>query len=604
MRSYDVSTTHGCSDPWMPSASAGRSARGVREQELQRFRRMRWQRWVGWISDWRLSACLRAAVALGTAIASAPAHGVGEAVNGFPNWRERVIHQWINRARVDPQVEMAACGGACGEAACYTPIAPLSWNLPLNRAARFHSDTMLRQSFFSHTSACTVVSNINSLYPDSCNGSAACACVGGTTSCSSTCTSFSSRIQLFGGSPYGEIIATPTDPNTAFYLWLFEPAGTTCSFTSQNGHRWLILKATNSVGVGVSGPAVGDFGNGSAPTKIPSGAHYPQQAATVNAWVNWYDTAAPQSASVNVAGQCSPMSLGRGTPQNGAYHAALTGFSAGCHRYYFSFVDSGGAPVTFPTTGSLAIGTGGSCPDWDSSRPPDCGAAPTSTATLTLTPSLTPTRSPTAAATATRTLTPTPSLSPTRTPTRTPTTALFTVSGTVTRYGSGLPLAGAAVRFKGPTGEYDIATDAAGGFSAQLAAGNWEIRPRMAAGSGGPVDEADAAAVLGATVGMISMPAEIALAADVSGSGRLSGFDAALILRRAEGNNEPFPAAVACGSDWALVPEPVPVANQVVTQPVMSLGDCTLGAVSYLPLNGNASGQNFTAARFGNVDGP
>jgi len=45
------------------------------------------------------------------------AFAVGESVNGFPNWEERVLHEWTNRARSDPQVEMIACGANCGDAA-------------------------------------------------------------------------------------------------------------------------------------------------------------------------------------------------------------------------------------------------------------------------------------------------------------------------------------------------------------------------------------------------------------------------------------------------------------------------------------------------------
>ncbi|HEY3056435.1 MAG TPA: hypothetical protein VGK31_10955, partial [Thermoanaerobaculia bacterium] len=37
----------------------------------------------------------------------------GESINGFPNWAERVLLEWMNRARVDPQKELAACGAAC-----------------------------------------------------------------------------------------------------------------------------------------------------------------------------------------------------------------------------------------------------------------------------------------------------------------------------------------------------------------------------------------------------------------------------------------------------------------------------------------------------------
>lgn len=582
---------------------------------------------------------LAAGLALAVVLLPVPARGVGEPVNGFPNWRERVIHQWINRARVDPQFEMAACGSNCGEGACYAPIGPLSWNLALNRAARFHSDAMLRQGFFAHNSACTVVPNIDALYPGSCNGSAACACVGGTTGCSSSCTSFSQRIQLFGGSPYGEIIASPTDPNTAFYLWLYEPAGTGCAFSQQNGHRWLILKATGSVGLGVSGPSVGDFGGANVPAKIPSGSHYPQQAATVNAWANWSDSVPPQSAAVNVGGQCLPMSLARGSGQNGAYHAALTGFGSGCHRYYFTFVDGSGATVTFPTTGSLAIGTGAACPDWDTSRPANCGTSgPTSTPTSTPTTSSTPTSTPTRTATVTRTPTRTPTSTPTRTPTRTPTTTstrtptrthtptrtltntptatgtvpptptptalLYTIAGAVTHSGSGEGIAGVTVRFESSALEFDVFTGPGGAFSVAVPPGNWEVSPYMEGGGGNAIDAADAYALLTATVGMIAVSPEMMLAGDVTGNGHLSGYDAALIGRRGQGNTETFPATDSCGgAAWAFIPEPASVPNQVITTPALSLGECTAGMLSYTPLSGDATAQNFSAVLFGDVDG-
>ena len=107
---------------------------------------------------------------------------VGEPVNGFPNWQERVIHEWINRARVDPQADLAGCGANCAEniGGCYTPQVPLIWDANAGRSARYHSAEMGLQSFFAHHSACTLVSNLNSLYPGSCDGSASCACVGGT----------------------------------------------------------------------------------------------------------------------------------------------------------------------------------------------------------------------------------------------------------------------------------------------------------------------------------------------------------------------------------------------------------------------------------------
>src|SRR5437899_39830 len=95
--------------------------------------------------------------------------GVPDA-QGFPSWAERVAYEWANRARSDPQVEMAACGANCTDAVCYTPVAPLAWANGLGHAARFHSDEMLHQSYLGHDSLCSVVVTINSAYPGSCNG--------------------------------------------------------------------------------------------------------------------------------------------------------------------------------------------------------------------------------------------------------------------------------------------------------------------------------------------------------------------------------------------------------------------------------------------------
>jgi hypothetical protein len=213
-------------------------------------------------------------VTLFTAVAVHAQTRVGESINGFPNWQERVVLEWINRARVDPQTEMSGCAG-CSEKACYSPIAPLMWSEQLNHSARFHADEMAKQRYFGHDSQCAVVGNINLFYPFACDGSASCACSGQTP------TPWYARVGLFGASPAGEIIAGTGDPNYAFNLWLTEPStGSLCAFGAQNGHRYLILTSTGGVGIGANASeAVGDFGGGPAPYKIPSAAHYPQQAA-------------------------------------------------------------------------------------------------------------------------------------------------------------------------------------------------------------------------------------------------------------------------------------------------------------------------------------
>jgi hypothetical protein len=308
------------------------------------------------------------------ALASLPAVGhaspQGEAINGFPNWGERVLHEWTNRARCDPAIEMLQCGSNCGEGACYTPNPPLAWSYNLNRSARFHCDEMIAQGYFTHDSNCALPANISALYPSSCNGASTCACSAPTPH-----TTWSQRISLFGVNPSAEVISGSSDPVQAFYLWLYEPfPSTVCAYTfgpPTNGHRWTLLNSTGSLGAGkVGARAVIDFtATSPAPYKIASGTHYPRQAASVDVWANWYDSSGPLSARVCVDGTSYPLSLMRGTPQNGAWSTAISGVGNGCHRYYFVFQDSTGTIVEYPATGSLGIGPA-NCADWDTSRPP------------------------------------------------------------------------------------------------------------------------------------------------------------------------------------------------------------------------------------------
>jgi hypothetical protein len=304
-------------------------------------------------------------------LAPCPASAVGEGVDGFPNWAERALHQLANRARVDPQLELQSCGTNCAEKACYAPEAPLYYEHALNRAARFHAAHQSVNGYFAHNSACTLVADVDARFPDLCNADASCSCVGGVEACSGACTAWDARIQLFGSSGSGEIIASPSDPESAFYLWLFEPSSApACSFSQTNGHRWLLLRSSGAVGFGVSGYSVGDFSSGGDLHEIPSGSHWPRQAASVETWASYYADAGPRAARVDVDGVCTPMQLARGTEQNGAYQAVVPGVGSGCHRYYFQFETDGGDLVTFPETGSLGIGPAGSCPDWSSERPP------------------------------------------------------------------------------------------------------------------------------------------------------------------------------------------------------------------------------------------
>lgn len=310
----------------------------------------------------------------------------GEPDGVFPNWQERWFHQLHNRARCDPQHEMAECGPDCAEGACYLPTKPLTWTSELNRAARFHSENLTSSICgMMHNSPCTLVTSIGTLYPDSCDGGVSCACESGTENCSGGGTSVWGRISLFDTTGHGEnILSTAQDLNSAFYLMLFQSTSDpTCGphGSSDNIYRHNILngpyQSTDSLGCGIANDFITcDFGPGPDTGRIPSGSHYPHQASSVEFWTNWYDVVGPSAASVNVEGNCHPMTLGRGSATNGAWTAGVSGVDSGCFRYYFEFVDSNGFSVTYPTSGSLAIGSGAGCPDWDLWRPAACLGSP------------------------------------------------------------------------------------------------------------------------------------------------------------------------------------------------------------------------------------
>lgn len=317
-----------------------------------------------------LAAILAAAV-------PATAFAAGEPVDGFPSWSERVVHVWVNRARADPQADLAGCPN-CGEAACYEPTGPLGHDHNLTRAARFHSANLaLSGSGLQHDSPCTLVADIATQYtPGPCDGNPACACEGGNATCGAGgCTEWSQRVAMFGTGPAGENAAAGyTDPVDTFYLWLWEPsASTSCGFSLQNGHRYNILTANGSLGVGNHEAWwTQDFGGGGPDGKIIAGAHYPA-TGTVSFYANWFDGAAPATAAVNIDGTCHTMTLERGVDPANATYAFADHQVAGCQRYLFVFEDAGGTIHTYPDTGSFGVG----CPDeWTTDRPASCAGEP------------------------------------------------------------------------------------------------------------------------------------------------------------------------------------------------------------------------------------
>ncbi|MBI4819232.1 MAG: CAP domain-containing protein [Deltaproteobacteria bacterium] len=299
----------------------------------------------------------------------------GEPIDGFPSWEERVVEVWVNRARADPQADLAGCS-SCGEAACYSPAPPMSHNHALARAARFHAVNLsLSRAGLQHDSPCTLVSNIGELYtPGPCDGSPSCACEGGATGCSAVCTSFSTRVSLFGAGPRAEnAAASGGDPVSTFYQWLHEAdADPSCGWRPSNGHRANILGDATAIGVGSSGGFfVQDFSYGSPSGRIVVGSHYPE-SGRVGFRAAWYDESPPSRALVAIDGRCLPMSLERGVePSNATYLADEV--VDRCVRYYFVFEDAAGGVETYPSTGAFGAGCGF---DWELTRPapgPSCG---------------------------------------------------------------------------------------------------------------------------------------------------------------------------------------------------------------------------------------
>jgi hypothetical protein len=303
-------------------------------------------------------------------------------VRGFPNWRERVSHVWVNRARADPAADLAGCEH-CPDASCFDhALVPMVWNQNLAHAARFHAANLtLSGGAMRHDSPCTLVSNIGDLYPDSCDGAPACACVGGEVGCNPACDNFSGRLSRFGVSGWtrAENIAGNGDPVTIFYNWLWEPTSDgTCQWTQRNGHRWNILgEGLGQIGVGADGRfTVQDFAAGSPTHSIPAAVHYPRSGASIEFRANWYDPGRPpRTAFVNLDGMCHPLTVERGTGDHGTYLASVS-LGAGCKHYYFLFQDAGDQAVTYPDTGSFGIDCDAG---WSEERPaagPTCGCEP------------------------------------------------------------------------------------------------------------------------------------------------------------------------------------------------------------------------------------
>ena len=147
-------------------------------------------------------------------------------------------------------------------------------------------------------------------------------------------------------------------------------------------------------------------------------------------------------------------------------------------------------------------------------------------------------------------------------------------------------------------------SDASGNFVFNnLSASNWKIQPSKTGDLGAGISSLDASYVLQSTVGLRTLSPEQRLACDVTGNGSISALDASMILQYKVGMITQFPVTTSCGSDWAFIPQPAVVVNQVMTEPLLVSGTCQQGAISYQPLASIADNQNFAAVLFGDCTG-
>ncbi|MCK6555540.1 S8 family serine peptidase [Candidatus Binatia bacterium] len=149
---------------------------------------------------------------------------------------------------------------------------------------------------------------------------------------------------------------------------------------------------------------------------------------------------------------------------------------------------------------------------------------------------------------------------------------------------------------------FDGDTDCSGSFGlGGFADGNWQLEPTKTGDFGTGISSLDAAYVLQNVVGLRTLNEGQRLAGDVTGNGGSpSALDAAQILRFVVRLITRLPIGDLCGSDWGFIPAP---AGPYTPVPPAMNGACGRGRIDYAPLVGQATGQDFVGALFGDVTG-
>lgn len=268
---------------------------------------------------------------LSVAVVLAAVSGYGDVDDrGYPSWEERDVHLWTNAARVDPEAfESDYNNGGCSfedfSSDEQTPKDPVFYSLPLNEAARFHSEDMEENSWFAHES--------------------------------SDGTSFGDRTARFytDTSMVGENIAMGygSGYNSVFVGWM----------CSTDGHRANIMSGSwSELGTGVAGSYyTQDFGAGTPDSEqnIRMGLHSPKSAAPGDlvTFLADYAGSPPTRFEVVVSGQAAPLELTWGTETSGVWSADVPlPAGAGCVEYYFGYLSDDGEG-RFPQDGSYEIGS-------------------------------------------------------------------------------------------------------------------------------------------------------------------------------------------------------------------------------------------------------
>lgn len=146
-------------------------------------------------------------------------------------------------------------------------------------------------------------------------------------------------------------------------------------------------------------------------------------------------------------------------------------------------------------------------------------------------------------------------------------------------------------------------TDAAGDFrSAELPEGPWLIAPRAPSIASAPLSESDGLEVLAVAAG--APPSLLRrFACDASGNGRVSAYDAALVLRYVRGMAAALPAWQRCNATSLFFPDVAAAPGMTLSNPFVTSAFCQPGSISVAQGVVPPEGFDFSAVTIGDCDG-